>query len=250
MSQYYNPKKTYNLFDPKSKFPFKLSRSKIDLFLQCPRCFYLDRRIGIGRPPGFPFNLNRAVDVLLKKEFDMHRIRGSRHPLMEEYGVEAIPFKHEKIDEWRDTRRGVQHFHEPSNLLIMGAIDDVWVTPGGELLVVDYKATSKDGEVSIDAEWQISYKRQMEIYQWLLRGNDFKVSNIGYFVYCNGDTDRKAFDKRIEFDVKVIPYEGNDEWLEKTISDIKKCLMSDVVPKRSPDCDYCRYREEANKIEK
>jgi CRISPR/Cas system-associated exonuclease Cas4 (RecB family) len=169
---------------------------------------------------------------------------------MEEYGVEAIPFKHEKIDEWRDTRRGVQYFHELSNLLIMGAVDDVWVTPGGELLVVDYKATSKDGEVSIDAEWQISYKRQMEIYQWLLRGNDFKVSNIGYFVYCNGDTDKKAFDKRIEFDVKVIPYEGNDEWLEKTISDIKKCLMSDVIPQRSSDCDYCRYREEANKIEK
>ena len=167
MSQYYNPKRTYNLFEPQNKFPFKISRSKIDLFLKCPRCFYLDRRLGTSRPPGFPFNLNRAVDVLLKKEFDTHRIKESRHPLMEEYGIEAVPFKHEKINEWRNVRKGVQHLHEPTNLLITGAVDDVWVTPGGELLVVDYKATSKDGEVSIDADWQISYKRQMEIYQWL-----------------------------------------------------------------------------------
>ena len=51
----------------------KISRSKIDLFLECPRCFYLDVVKKIKRPPGFPFNLNNAVDMLLKKEFDRHR---------------------------------------------------------------------------------------------------------------------------------------------------------------------------------
>ena len=243
MSKYYNPKRNYNLFDPKSSFPFKLSRSKIDLFLECPRCFYLDRGLGISRPPGFPFNLNRAVDVLLKKEFDVHRIKKSRHPLMEEYGIEAVPFNHPQIDEWRDTRRGLQHLHQSTNLLITGALDDVWVTPGGELLVVDYKATSKDGEVSIDADWQISYKRQIETYQWLLRKNEFLVSNIGYFVYCNGDTDKKAFDKKIEFNVKVIPYEGNDDWVEGVIKEMHGCLNLDTVPPAGEDCDFCAYRE-------
>ncbi|HVY67280.1 MAG TPA: hypothetical protein VHA30_00050, partial [Patescibacteria group bacterium] len=68
MSQYYNPKRTKYLFDPRSKYPFRLSRSKIDLFLNCPRCFYLDRRLGVALPPGFPFALNSAVDHLLKKE--------------------------------------------------------------------------------------------------------------------------------------------------------------------------------------
>jgi hypothetical protein len=52
------------LFDPRSDKPFALSRSKVELFIDCPRCFYLDRRLGIGRPPGFPFNLNSAVDAL------------------------------------------------------------------------------------------------------------------------------------------------------------------------------------------
>ena len=35
------------LFDPDSATPFALSRSKVDLFLQCPRCFYLDRHLSI-----------------------------------------------------------------------------------------------------------------------------------------------------------------------------------------------------------
>jgi hypothetical protein len=75
MSEYYNPKRTKNIYDPSSKEPFKISRSKLDLLLNCPRCFYLDRRLWIDQPPGYPFNLNSAVDELLKKEFDIHRAK-------------------------------------------------------------------------------------------------------------------------------------------------------------------------------
>lgn len=73
MSKDYTGRKTKNLFDPQNKTPFKLSRSKIELFINCPRCFYLDRRLGVGQPPGYPFTLNSAIDKLLKKEFDIHR---------------------------------------------------------------------------------------------------------------------------------------------------------------------------------
>jgi len=249
MSQYYNSKRYKNIFDPASKLPFKLSRSKIDMFLNCPRCFYLDRRLGVGQPPGFPFNLNSAVDKLLKKEFDIHRARGSQHPLMAKYKIDAIPFAHENMNQWRENFVGVQFLHPATNLLITGAVDDVWVNPKGELIVVDYKATSKDEEVTLDAEWQIGYKRQMEIYQWLLRHNNHKVSDTGYFVYCNGKTDREAFDGKLEFDVKVIPYKGDDSWIEKILLGIKKCLMGDGIPASSSECDYCNYRRAALEVE-
>jgi len=106
MSKYYNGRRTRNLFDPQSKTPFKLSRSKIELFINCPRCFYLDRKLGVGQPPGFPFALNSAVDKLLKKEFDFYRMQQKAHPLMEASGIKAVPFKHEKMDYWRDALRG------------------------------------------------------------------------------------------------------------------------------------------------
>jgi hypothetical protein len=242
MSQYYSPKKTRGLFDPKSEEPFKISRSKIDLFLECPRCFYLDRRLGISRPSGYPFSLNSAVDTLLKKEFDIHRAQHTPHPFMKAYGIDAVPFEHEKMDEWRDSlRAGVQYLHKVTNLMVTGGVDDVWVNPEGELIIADYKATSKNGEVNLNAEWQDGYKRQMEVYQWLFRQNGFKVSDTGYFVYCNGKTDKDAFDGKLEFDVKLIPYKGDDSWIEGTLKDIKKCLMSDSIPDSSQDCDYCRY---------
>lgn len=249
MSKYYKPRKTKYLFNPESKRPFKLSRSKIDLFLNCPRCFYLDRRLGIGRPPGYPFTLNSAVDELLKKEFDIHRADQSRHPLLEKYGVNAVPFQHPKINEWRNNWKGVQYLYEPTNFLITGAIDDVWINPEKELIVADYKATSKKKEVTLDADWQIAYKRQVEIYQWLLRKNGFKVSDTTYFVYCNGKTDMEAFDKKIEFKIKLIPYEGDDSWIEPVLHDMHQCLEEDEIPEMAEDCDYCLYRRETSKEE-
>jgi len=250
MSKYYNSKRTRNIFDPKSSEPFKISRSKIDLFLNCPKCFYLDRRLGVGQPPGYPFSLNSAVDALLKKEFDTHRANKSAHPLMKAYGIDAVPMEHEKIEEWRDSlRRGIQYLHEETNLLITGGVDDVWVSPNGELIIVDYKATSKNSEVTLDADWQIGYKRQMEVYQWLFKKNGFKVSNTGYFVYCNGNADKEAFDAKLEFDIKIIPYKGDGSWVDETINGIHKCLMSDELPESGDDCDFCKYRESASEAE-
>ncbi len=242
MSQYYNPSRSADWNYGGKKW--RLSRSKIDLFLECPRCFYVDNKLGTKRPPGFPFNLNSAVDHLLKKEFDTHRAKKSRHPLMEQHSVDAIPFAHQDIDIWRDNFRGVEHVDAQTGMTISGAIDDVWRdTKTKELIVVDYKATSKDEKVSLDADWQISYKRQMEVYQWLLRQNGFEVSNTGYFVYANGRKDKEAFGGRLEFDVDLIPYTGNDSWIRKTLTEIRACLESDDVPKKGSDCDYCPYRE-------
>ena len=243
MSQWYRGKRTRNFFEPGQAKPYKLSRSKLDSFLNCPRCFYIDRRLGVGIPPSFPFNLNSAVDHLLKKEFDEYRQRGEPHPLMQAAGIKAIPCQHEKLKDWIENFKGVQVHHKETNLIITGAIDDLWITPDEEYVVVDYKATSKDEPVTIDAPWQKAYKRQMEIYQWLLRGNGLQVSNTGYFVYCNGQRNLPRFDSRLEFDVSLIPYVGDDSWVEGCVVDAHACLIEDEIPPMATDCDYCLYYE-------
>jgi hypothetical protein len=243
MSDYYNPQRTRNVFDPSSDESFRLSRSKIDLFLECPRCFYLDRRSGVGRPPGYPFSLNSAVDALLKKEFDTHRAAQTIHPLTKDFGLDLVPFQHEFIEEWRDSlRRGITYLVPGTNILVTGGVDDVWVNPRTkELTIVDYKATSKDGEVALDADWQDGYKRQMEVYQWLFRRNDFKVSDTGYFVYANAGKEREAFDARLDFVIKLLPYKGDDSWVEQVVRDAHTCLMSDKLPASRAECEYCQY---------
>lgn len=247
MSIYYKPnrKPDWNYGGPK----WRLSRSKIDLFKECPRCFYVDNRLGVARPPGFPFNLNSAVDALLKKEFDVHRANGSAHPIMDAYGVDARPFSHPKLDTWRENFKGVDCKHAATGFTVSGAVDDIWINPAGQLIVVDYKSTSKDEKIeALDKEWHDGYKRQMEVYQWLLRQNGFEVSDTGYFVYANASKDREAFDAKLEFDVTLIPYTGNADWVEPTLHDIKACLDAGVVPVKGESCDYCNYREAAGAV--
>ena len=226
-----------------------LSRSKIDLFMQCGRCFYLDNKLGTARPPGFPFNLNSAVDSLLKKELDVHRANGTAHPLAKAYGLDAVPFVHEKMDEWRNAlSQGVRHVHAATGLTVRGGVDDIWVNKDGELIVIDYKATSKEGKIeSLDEDWHIGYKRQIEIYQWLLRQNGFRVSDTGYWFYANATKDRNAFDARLDFELTLVPYTGSTDWIDGVLVDLKKCLDSESIPEAAEDCDYCRYRDVAGK---
>ena len=248
MSKYYNPKRKadWNYGGPK----WKLSRSKLELFVDCPKCFYLDNKLGTKRPPGYPFNINSAIDHLLKKEFDIHRAKGESHPLIEKYGVDARPVPHEKLDMWRENFVGVQYTHPETGMTISGAIDDLWINSKGEYIVVDYKATAVNDKIDeLNKDHHEGYKRQMEIYQWLLRQNGLTVSDTGYFVYANGNKDAKAFDGKLEFDVTLIAYEGDDSWVEKAIKEAHKCLQSDSIPESGEDCDFCDYRRVAKELE-
>ena len=236
------------LFKPGAAAPFPLSRSKVELFADCPRCFYLDRRLGIARPSGPPFNLNSAVDALLKTEFDRYRQLAEPHPLMAAAGIRAVPHAHPELETWRNNFRGVRTVHEATQLELFGAIDDVWRDlDSGDLIVADYKSTSKSSEVNLDAEWQVSYKRQMEFYQWLLRRRGHPVARRGWFVYCNGQRDRPTFEGRLEFTIKLIPYDGDDGWIEGTLARIRDTLVAPEPPAASPDCEFCTFAARASR---
>ena len=247
MSDFYKPKRNLDWCYGGSKWT--LSRSKIDLFMECQRCFYIDNKLGTARPPGYPFNLNSAVDTLLKKELDTYRAKGMQHPLAKAYGLDAVPLAHERMDEWRNAlNQGVKFVHPATGLTVRGGVDDIWVNKAGELIVIDYKATSKDGKIeSLDEEWHRGYKRQIEVYQWLLRQNGFKVSDTGYWFYANASRDREAFDGRLDFELTLVPYKGSTDWIDDTLIALKACLDSEQIPPAGEDCDYCRYREAAGK---
>jgi CRISPR/Cas system-associated exonuclease Cas4 (RecB family) len=249
MGNYYYRSSPYK---PGQSTPYKISRSKIDLFMQCPRCFWLDVRMGIKRPSSPPFQINKAIDELFKKEFDVYRAEGKPHPIMIDNQIKAVPMQHDDLDKWRYNFTGVTTLHKPTNLHIFGAIDDIWINEGGEAIVVDYKATAKAGEVNLDADWQIGYKRQMEIYQWLLRQNGLKVSDVGYFVYTNGRLDLDGFNNRVEFRTKLISYTGKDNWIEPAIMKLKDCMNGEMpevgTAVMGGECEHCAYARERTKL--
>lgn len=248
-------------YKPNQNIPYKLSRSKLELFMQCKRCFWLDVRLKISRPSSPPFNINKAIDELFKKEFDYYRNLKEPHPLMTEAGIDAVPYKHKDLNKWRTAlgnNVGISIIHKPTNLYIYGAIDDVWQSPDGQLIIVDYKATAKEQPVRAlgpKGNWQDMYRRQMEIYQWLFKQNNFDVSKTGYFVYATGSWAHDKFDNVVNFETHIFGYSGDISWVEPTIYDMKQVMDSDEIPEvgrqvmdQNKPCEFCDYAKQRTEI--
>ena len=238
-----------NPYNPLSDKPYKMSRSRIDNYLNCPRCFYMHERKGIKAPSGPTFSLNNAVDNLYKNEFDIYRKQKKPHPIMIKNNLECIPYENVNLPTWRNAFKGIQWKDTNLNFLFFGGIDDIWINKNEELHIVDYKATAKKTfKPNFDTGWEVCYKRQIEIYQWLFKKNGFKVSEIGYIIYANGKSEEKDFGGKLKFDEHLYPLVCNTDWIEKIIQEIYECLNSDNLPKsgggwNGEGCEQCSYKK-------
>ena len=109
-----------NLYSRGISKNFRVSRSKVDLFIKCKKCFWLDRVKGLGmiQPPTFA--LNNAVDNLLKNEFDHYRSIKERHPIFIDNNLNYLPYSHPKLDEWRENFKGITYLDNELKLIFTG----------------------------------------------------------------------------------------------------------------------------------
>ena len=222
----------------------KLSRSTVEKYLNCRRCCVLDKKYKI-RPPSLPFTLNIAVDNLCKNEFDFYRNIQQPHPLFAKHGIDAIPFKHEKLDEWRSNFKGIRYKSKDYRYDFGGAVDDIWQKSNGELIIADVKATSRSNFDWNDTfnkyEYAKAYKRQLEMYQWLFKKNGFEVADEAYLLYFNGKKNEEFFNNQLNFDVHFIKIKCSTSWVESAVINTVKLLRSDFFPLPSANCEYCNY---------
>lgn len=242
-------------YDPEKTEPYELSRSRVENFVKCPACFYLQQVEGIKFPSIPGFNINEATDILLKRDFDRCRDAQHTHPFLSATGYgHMIPFKHEDFELWTQSLHfgapGRLHtIHEATYLKIGGGLDDVWLNSDtGQLHIVDYKSTSQkspDKVINLNDEWKDAYKRQMDLYVWIMRRKGFDVSDVGFFLYCDGDrfSDYEFLGEEIasmKFQMSLIPYDVDQSWIEDTLLGIRSCLDSAVRPQHSPKCEFGR----------
>jgi hypothetical protein len=218
----------------------QLSRSKIELFTVCPRCFYEDVVKGNARPSSPPFSLNNAVDELFKREFDRYREAQLPHPLFATVGLEAVPLDDKRMGEWRSNFKGVRWLDSETGWTLFGAVDDLWQLEDGRITVADYKATAKnDGPTA--ATLHPAYRRQAEIYQFLVAQQGFEVSERAWFVYTNGIKDADSFDDVLRFRTVLLPHDGRTDWVLGAFRDAIALVESGVTPPPGETCDYCRF---------
>jgi len=262
-------------FDPRHPAPYELSRSRVENYIKCKACFWLEQ-IHRVKPPDFPdFTINTTTDILLKRDADT--VRGkSTLPIWEAHGLgHMIPFKHEHLDNWANSMQygtNETYFnavHEASNIKLGGGLDDVFLnTETNQIHIVDYKSTAQGTKspekyikkpVSLNDPWKISYKRQMDMYVWVARQKGFDVSDTGYFVYVDAQhkdikgmlIDEDPAKAWMAFDTSIIPYDADTSWVEPTLLEIKEFLMNqETCPQHTPKgenysgCDLGRYANE------
>ena len=231
----------------------KISRSGLKLFLECPRCFWLDTHHKIKRPPGYPFTLSIAVDHLVKKEFDKYRAEGHLPPVLKDYGIkDAKLYNGENLSEWRNNFKGISYFDEDLNANLYGAVDDVLEFSDGSLGVIDYKSSGAK-EITIYDD----YQKQMDVYNYILKQNGYETYPEAFFVFYKvikeGET---GFANALKFTEEVRPVKVNTDWVGPTFEKAVALARQDKPPKEPPapgrsgnGCDHCNFVELANQLQ-
>ncbi len=222
----------------KKKTEIKISRSKIDLFIECPRCFWLEVKHNIKRPEKFSSaHIGSKYDPLLKRIFDEHRKINKKPPELEDLDFELYPDLN-KLNIWR---KGVEYYHPKHNITYYGKIDDLLITKEKDLVPLDFKTTlSKDFNV------YDSYKRELEIYGYFLRKQGEKVLDIGvlYFVRIDINEKFEKIEERKILTIENLNYEIYDEILEN----LKETYFSEKEPLPNPNCEFCKRDFEIIKL--
>ena len=232
-----------------------LSRTAWDSFIKCKRCFYMERKLKI-RPIGMPgYPINSRVDALLKEEFDIYREKQEPHPIFKKHNLNFVPFKmdKEKLNDFRNNRKGIRAKSTKTNFTIYGAIDDLWFNKDNdEVVVVDYKATSnKYGVDYVNSKmaYHKAYLRQLDFYAYLLKLNKFKVFKTGYWFVCNAQyKDQKTFSGSLNFKIDLLSYNVRTDYIEDTLVELEKCYNSNKIPLPNAVCDTCRWQKETSKL--
>ncbi len=222
--------------------PIQLSPNSLNLFLECPRCFWLDKKQGIKRPPPYPYALNTAVDILLKKEFDNYRIKNEPHPLIAAHNIPAKLFSNQDLlNQWRSNFVGIRFYDPELAATIFGAVDDVLEFADGKLAPLDYKSTGSSVPTIYDR-----FQLQMDIYTYLLEKNGFSTPRKGYLAFYVVEKGN-GFGGRLPFREELHEIETNPSDVPQLFKEAVATLRRVVPPPHSQDCQFGQwFREAAN----
>ena len=223
-----------------------LSPNSLNLFLECPHCFWLDKNLGIKRPPPYPYALNSAVDALLKEEFDTYREKKLPHPIFKEAGIKAHLFPNQKLlNQWRNNLAGIRYFDEVLQATLFGAVDDILEfdpsTGSGQAKIapLDYKSTGSTAANVYDR-----FQLQLDTYTFLMEKNGYKTPRKGYLAFYIVDKSRGFID-RLPFRKEVVEIDTNPLDVYEIFKDAVTILHKSVPPKHSSDCQFKKWLDGA-----
>lgn len=215
---------------------FQLSTSALSTFIDCPACFYADRKLKIARPRGIMSSLPTGIDGLLKSKLEQYR--GSLPPMLERpeldgYQLYANLFHLKKLQNWKSS--DLKYRDHKGNVLV-GAFDDLLHNPSTDTYaMLDYKTKGSMPDLAYCEKY---YQKQVDNYTLLLQSGGYKTAPFGVLFYfwpeqCESET--------IKFMNKTFILNADASRAIEMFDRAIDCLESDLMPPAGLVCEYCAF---------
>lgn len=212
----------------------KLSPTGLNLYLECPRCFWLSMVKGIKRPAGIFPSLPGGMDGILKTYFNEYRGQDVLPPLLNGQleGKLLNPLPKTLFMKDDDLRA-----------VLLGKLDDALDFGDGTFAPVDHKTRGYPPKEEILAPYQV----QMDAYDLLMSSNNYPTRNVAYLLYYHPMSG--TLHEKFPFVLTVKPVPTNPERAMQLFRDAVSLLRSDEMPVSSNTCEYCAWSKTMNNLE-
>ena len=210
----------------------RLSPSTLNLFLECPRCFWLHIKENIHRPRGIFPSLPGGMDGVIKVYFDKYREKSELPPEIQGKVEGKLFHDHALLNKWRNWRTGLEYTDTGLGVTLFGALDDC-LEDNGVFLPLDYKTR---GSAPREGDSEKYYSNQLDCYALLLEENKHPVGKFGYLIYYYPKEVKE--NGTIIFNVEPVKIKIDPNNARKTLKDAIK-LLSGPIPAHHSECEYC-----------
>ncbi len=215
----------------------------LNLYRECPRCFWLHYNKKVQRPRGIFPSLPSGMDLVIKKYFDQYR--GALPPELRGKVDGQLLEDITLMNKWRDWRTGLEYVDEEIGATLFGALDDcltISTTPADGLfensvsyIPLDYKTK---GSAPRDGDSEKYYQTQLDSYALMLSASGYPVADYAYLVYYFPAEVKK--DGLIQFNITPIKIQTNLERVKKLFAEAVT-LLKGPKPSRAQNCEYCAW---------
>jgi len=233
----------HDLFEPAASGPeksfrgdqqakmIKLSPSSLNLFLGCPRCFWLYLNKGLKRPSIPVATITTGLDKVIKEYCNIYREKNILPPFLEG----KVPGKLMR----NLPRRGWLDFNDDKMDARLGGYLDECLELGDNL----YAALDHKTRGSIPEGTHKAYQFQMDAYTFLLEQNGLPTCKVAYLVYYIPKG--VATSKAIEFEVFPSQVKTDPEYAKQVFYDAVS-MLTKPIPAAHKDCEFCKWTTTIN----
>ncbi len=204
----------------------------LNLFSECPKCFWLHFNRNIHRPRGIFPSLPGGMDLAIKDHFDKYR--GGLPPEIEGKVDGRLMPDADLMNAWRNWRTGLEYRDKERGAVLFGALDDC-LSDGNRYIPLDYKTR---GSAPRAGDSEKYYQTQLDAYALLLSENGYKTKDFAYLVYFYPREVRA--DGIVKFNIETVKVGTDLNRAKKTFEDAVD-LLKGPMPKRHSDCEYCNW---------